>query len=462
MKPDAGRWIYWTKVLLTLGLGSTTRRYLRLIDTSPHVWFHFLEEIAMRPLESPTQRVAFRRPVRVAASLAMGVALLTAAEPAIAQETRAETIREQQASKQQVLAQPIQNRTEIIIDRLDEWGFFTGQPRGVYPWLGSVFPGGGIAAGAGARKPFGDDGAVNMFGGYSLNGFWRGEATLELPTFAQNRARVTMSGRYVDAPDVKHYGIGNDTQKDERTYFGYTPAGGGARLDLEARKYFSLGGGVNYLHIDTSSGKTGPSIEQGFSSADTPGLEFDRFSYINSTARAAFDWRRPAGYAGSGGLYRVQFDDYRERDHNGYSFQSLEAEVRQLIPLLRANWVLALRGLATVTDTDATSAVPYFLLPSLGGGSTLRGYPDFRFRDRHRLVMNAEVRWTPARFLDMAVFYDTGKVASRREDLDFDNLQDSFGIGMRIVGPKGYAFRAEVAHSREHSARLLVGAGGTF
>jgi hemolysin activation/secretion protein len=77
-------------------------------------------------------------------------------------------------------------------------------------------------------------------------------------------------------------------------------------------------------------------------------------------------------------------------------------------------------------------------------------------------VMNAEVRWTPARFLDMTVFYDTGKVASRRKDLDFDDLQDSYGIGMRIVGPRGYAFSVEVAQSREHSARLLVGAGGTF
>ena len=204
------------------------------------------------------------------------------------------------------------------------------------------------------------------------------------------------------------------------------------------------------------------SIEQRFSPADTPGLEFDSFSYINTTAQAAFDWRRPTGYSGSGGLYRVQFDDYHERDHDGYSFRSLEAEVRQLIPLLRANWVLALRGLATVTDIDDTSAVPYFMLPSLGGGITLRGYPDFRFRDRHRLVMNAEMRWTPARFLDMAVFYDTGKVASRQRDLDFDDLQESYGIGMRIVGPKGYAFRVEVAHSREHSARLLIGTGGTF
>ena len=395
-------------------------------------------------------------------TLAIAAVMLIASAPAIAQETRAEIIREQQADKQRAAVAPGMNPAEVIIDRLEDWGFFMGAPRGFYPWLGSVFPGGGTAAGAGVRKPFGDDGAVNVFGGYSFNSFWRGEANVELPTFAQNRARITLSGRYIDAPEVRYHGIGNDTLKEDETRYGYTPASGGARLDVEASQYFSLGGGVTYLDIGTSTGGTTPSIEQRFSPADTPGLELDSFSYINSTARAAFDWRRPAGYSGTGGLYRVQFDDYRERDHDGYSFRSLEAEVRQLIPLMRANWVLALRGLATVTDIDDAGAVPYFLLPSLGGGSTLRGYPDFRFRDRHRVLMNAEVRWTPARFLDMAVFYDTGKVASRRSDLDFDNLQDTYGIGMRVVGPKGYAFRAEVAHSREHSARLIFGAGGTF
>ena len=55
--------------------------------------------------------------------------------------------------------------------------------------------------------------------------------------------------------------------------------------------------------------------------------------------------------------------------------------------------------------------------------------------------MNAELRWTPARFLDMAVFYDTGKVAARKEDLDFEDLEDSYGIGMRFIGLKGYAFQ---------------------
>jgi outer membrane protein assembly factor BamA len=161
-------------------------------------------------------------------------------------------------------------------------------------------------------------------------------------------------------------------------------------------------------------------------------------------------------------MYRIQFDDYRERDLDLYSFRSLEAEVRQLIPILRANWVISLRGLATVADIDDTSLVPFFLLPSLGGGSTLRGYPDFRFRDRNRLFVGAELRWTPARFMDMALFYDAGKVAARREDLDFDGLKNSYGIGMRIIGPEGYIFRAEVARSREHNLRLIFGAGGVF
>ena len=75
--------------------------------------------------------------------------------------------------------------------------------------------------------------------------------------------------------------------------------------------------------------------------------------------------------------------------------------------------------------------------------------------------MNAELRWTPARFLDMAVFYDTGKVAARKR-ISISRISRTRGIGMRFIGLKGYAFRVEVAHSREHQARLLVSAGGAF
>jgi hypothetical protein len=400
--------------------------------------------------------------LRAAALLAAATVFLVLPGQAMAQETRAETIRQEQAAKQGTVKPPEMNRAEKILYRLGEWGWVADEPRGVYPVFDSVYPGGGFAGGLGARKPVGDDGAISVMGAYSINSFWRAQTDVSLPTFASNRGRVSLTARYLDAPDVKYYGIGMDTDKDAKTFFSYTPWGGGARLDFDLSPHLTVGGGVNYIDIDTGSGATGPSIDERFSPADTPGLELNQFKYVNSTARAAFDWRSRLGYAGSGGLYRVQFDDFRENDNDQYSYRSLEAEAIQLIPLLRANWVIALRGLTTMTDVENTDAVPYFMLPALGGGKTLRGYPDFRFRDRNRLLMNAELRWTPARFLDMAVFYDTGKVTARKGDINFKDLEDSYGIGMRFIGLKGYAFRVEVAHSREHQARLLVSAGGAF
>ena len=401
--------------------------------------------------------------LRLAAVIVLGMtSLFFPVGHAAAQDTRAEVISQEQAARQRELRPPQANGVERWINRLEDWGLIAGAPQGVYPWFGSVYPGGGFAAGAGIRKPFGDDGAVNVFGGYSVASFARIEGTVALPTFAANRARVTFLGKYVDAADVRYFGVGNSSTKEDKTYFGYTPATGGARLDVDVSKYFSVGGGVEYSHVETSDGRTAPSIEAVFSPVDAPGLEISTFRYIKSSARAAFDWRRPPGYSGRGGRYRVQFDDFNEREIGFYSFKSVESEVLQLIPILRANWVVALRGLATITDFDDTSAVPYFLLPSLGGGSTLRGYDDFRFRDRNRLLMNAELRWTPARFIDMAVFYDAGKVAARHQDLDFDNLNKSYGIGVRLIGVQGYVFRLEAAHSRENNIRLIFTAGGAF
>jgi hypothetical protein len=141
--------------------------------------------------------------MRSAAMIAvlMVASLFVPPYPVAAQETRAEAIRQEQAEKQKALAPPQPNAAERLIDRLEDWGLIAGGPRGVHPWFGSVYSGGGFAAGAGVRKPFGDDGAFNIFGGYSINSFARAQADLALPTFA--RMRLSLTGRYVDAPDVR-------------------------------------------------------------------------------------------------------------------------------------------------------------------------------------------------------------------------------------------------------------------
>jgi hypothetical protein len=98
-------------------------------------------------------------------------------------------------------------------------------------------------------------------------------------------------------------------------------------------------------------------------------------------------------------------------------------------------------------------------MPSLGSGSTLRAFPSWRFRDRHSLLMSAEWRWMPARlFLDAALFYDAGKVASRRGDLNFDGLEQDWGLGFRFHGLLATPLRVEFAHGREGFNIVFSGA----
>ena len=86
----------------------------------------------------------------------------------------------------------------------------------------------------------------------------------------------------------------------------------------------------------------------------------------------------------------------------------------QHLPILRETWVLSLHGLAQTTMLKGDQEVPFFMLPSLGGGSNLRGFSSWRFRDRNSLLLQAEWRIMANRFLDTAVFYDAGKVAAQQ------------------------------------------------
>ena len=105
------------------------------------------------------------------------------------------------------------------------------------------------------------------------------------------------------------------------------------------------------------------------------------------------------------------------------------------------------------TTLDDADVVPHFLLPTLGSGDTLRAFGSARFHDCHSMLMQAEWRWIPNRtFVDMALFYDAGKVAADWSALDFDGLEHDFGVGLRFHGPLTTPLRVDLAKGREGSA----------
>jgi outer membrane protein assembly factor BamA len=133
----------------------------------------------------------------------------------------------------------------------------------------------------------------------------------------------------------------------------------------------------------------------------------------------------------------------------------------QHIPLVREHYVLSLRGRTeSILDDDAT--VPFYLLSTLGGSDTLRGYSSWRFRDRHAALTSAEFRWTPNRTaLDLALFYDAGMVAPQFDDLSMRRFKSNVGVGVRFHGPLSTPLRIEVAKGRE-GVRLVFSGSAAF
>lgn len=127
----------------------------------------------------------------------------------------------------------------------------------------------------------------------------------------------------------------------------------------------------------------------------------------------------------------------------------MRTEIVQHVPILRETWVLSLRA-RTESIVRESDVVPYFLMPYLGSGNTLRGYTTARFRDRHAVLLNGEFRWFPNRTaLDMAIFFDAGDVANKRGKVALKKMKTDYGIGARFHGPLMTVLRIELARGSE-------------
>jgi hypothetical protein len=389
---------------------------------------------------------------------ALLVAIGLAPAVATAQDSREAAHEREQAAKAAAVTAPTHGTVERAIRQIKTIGLFGSARDGLHPIVTTVHPGGWIAPGAGYRLPVGDAGRFDVTGAWSLKNFRKVEAALALPTLRGGPVDVELAGSWIDAPSVAFYGVGGDSRQEDRGTFGYRPATVGVTATAPWRALV-VGGGVDYLAVDVDATFDGPA--EALAAEPVAGLG-DRARYLRTRALAQVDWRRTPGYSGTGGLYRVELHDYADRAGLASGFRSLEGEVVQLIPILRANWVIALRGLATITDTREGHRMPFYLMPALGGNSSVRGYSSLRFRGNHRLLMTGEYRWTATRFLDMALFFDAGKVATDVDELDLRSLKHAYGIGARFHGTKRTVFRLEVARNDIGAWRLVFATGAPF
>jgi hypothetical protein len=388
----------------------------------------------------------------------VAIASILPSLPVLAQDSRADLIAAEQAQKAAELKPYVPGAAEQWFIRLHRE--FIEQPSGLYPYFGSVYSGGGFTLGAGFRQYYGDRTHWDLKGLYSFKNYKLIELSTDSWGHAQGRLDLHGRAGWRDATQVAYYGLGFDTVVDDKSNYRMKQAYVGGNLDLRPVKYAVFDAGLTYEDYTLEPGTgSSPSIEEAFTPDTAPGLGANP-KYLHTEAAAGMDWRPAAGYARSGGLYQVTYHNYADQNTT-YSFDRVDGEVVQHIPILRENWVISLRG-RVQTTLDDNDNVPYFLMPSLGSGSTLRAYPSWRFRDRHSLLMSGEFRWIPNRLaVDMVIFYDTGKVTHEWDQLSLRGLKDDVGIGIRFHGPATTPLRIELAKGSE-GFNLVFGGSAAF
>jgi len=329
---------------------------------------------------------------------------------------------------------------------------------GFYPEFGEMATGAGwISAGPGYRQHFLDrhlfiDGSASI----SWRAYKNAQARIELTDLARNHVTVGFQARWQDLTQVSYFGTGPDTVESDRSEFRLKDTDLAGYGIIRANRWLSFGGRFGWIKQPTISSSVGP-FDRDF--PDTrlvfptdPGVA-QQTSLLHGGATVEADTRDYPGRPTKGGMYRAAAQAFSDRDLHQFSFRRYEAEGLQVLPIVGERWVIALHGWGVFSDTSEDNSVPFYMLPSLGGSNTLRGFHDYRFHDRNLLVANVESRWALFSHMDVAAFVDAGNVAARFGDLNLD--KKSYGGGIRLHTRSSTFARLDVAHSREGWQVLL-------
>jgi len=335
--------------------------------------------------------------------------------------------------------------------------------RGFYPKVGGVTSGSGWAVGPGYRHEGLAGGLidVDVFTRASWKKYWQIEGRAEMPRLNEGRTTAGVFARLRDLPQEDFFGFGPESVRDDRVSFGLREFAGGVFAEQRLAEGLSLEGGAEYVRAGTRAGsdKDYPSIEQVFDTTTLPGFA-GRPGFAVLRAGARFDRTDQPGNPRSGPRYAAEVSRWRPQDGGASSFNALSADLQQYLSFLHNTRVIALRAAVWHTEPSGGSVVPLYYQPTLGGSHTLRGYREFRFRDRSALLFQAEYRYHLFPGGNGVVFYEAGSVGPSLGDLG--SLKSDYGFGLRFGTAAGVFLRIEAAFGTPESPRFYVKLSDAF
>jgi hypothetical protein len=345
---------------------------------------------------------------------------------------------------------------DAIARGFDRFGDSGTPGNGFYLELSNMITGSGwVSIGPGFRRTIaGGAGFVDTSAAVSWHAYNMLQGRIEFPNLANKHLALGSQVMWQDQTQINYFGIGSASLASNESQYRMQSVDSVLYGAIKPVKSLTIGGEYGFLRrpeILTPGGTFRPVVPTTLEQfpAD-PGVT-DSFqpNYLHGEASVTSDTRDHRSRPTRGGVYRVVWTDFVDQSTStgAFSFRQYEAEAAQFIPTADSHWVFALHGWLVTSDVPNGHEVPFYMLPTLGGGNTLRSYDDYRFHDRNLALVTAESRWTILEHVDAAAFIDAGNVAPTFADLNL--RKTSWGGGLRFHTEKATFARVDAAYGAE-------------
>ena len=220
--------------------------------------------------------------------------------------------------------------------------------------MGNVTSGSGFSLGPGYRHTgmFGGHADFSTFAAASLKKYWMIDARLQMPRLADNRAGVEVYGRTLRLSGRRLLRSRTRLAPRERSHL----RSGQHRLwrdrhlspDTVAERSAAASSTSNRtIRAETGVGEILSIFDRRSCPARWPQPDIIRYQ-----ASVDVNTRQPRGNPRRGGRYALTYQRFDDSTGGRFSFDRVEVDLQQYIPLLRDRRVLALHALVSTSEAD--------------------------------------------------------------------------------------------------------------
>jgi len=277
----------------------------------------------------------------------------------------------------------------------------------------------------------------------------------------EGRVVLYGSARYRHYPQNGFYGLGLSARPEGGTNFLNQDASYEVVTGYEGpRGAATVRAGLMQAFVGPGTASDQPTLRVLYDDLSAPGLERQP-DFLHLAASLLLDRRDRPGNPHRGGMIALAANRFDERGGDEFTFNRFAGDARGFASLGSPQRVLAVRAHASVDRASPRARVPFYLQEPLGGGRTLRGFANFRYRGQKLLLLQAEYRWEAWPALEFALFADAGRAFGREEVFALRGLEHDYGFGVRLKTHDAVLARFDVARSGE-GTRYLVRLGPSF